>query len=468
MSQIISLLFLAVLLLMVSIPVWFIGSLVFLFFSQVQRDKIRTHWFLYSVLGVISFLVVSVAWISFAPRHFYYSAIESFVSVPVTHDSVTQADAIVEGAFDTDHVVSTSGEILTFRYGPGVDANCFVVPFKVEGSAKGYPGKTINVKICFPTVRGAAMEWGLPLKKKLLLLLKKDSVQAGTFELMSQQTSWLVIVRPHAMDAPVSDPDQFVLDDAKGFLVECVDHPGTSATVGYFTDVGGFMNLGVVTAWFPQSDPAREHALQMAKELGGGDPEIAALAAKFEGEYGKVGEIASSICANSGDTGYLQSRLKDYNNQPPGTDAPTNQFQIIGNNHFNFPWQVANTIRDSDDVGKMMPLISAALASPDPRMRLFVVRALSEHQGRGNEQFQHGNQLGNQFYPIMINLLDDPDQDVRYAAMGCIFWMSGSIKQRFGHREIDLPAIMIFRKDPDLYLTQYKDWWGKHKTTLSP
>jgi len=466
MSQIISLLFLGVLLLVVFTPVWFIGSLISLFFSQAQRDKLRAHWFLYSVLGVISFLVVSAAWINFAPRHFYYSAIEPFVSVPVTHDTVAQADAIVEGAFDTDHVVSTSGELLTFRYGPGVEANCFVVPFKVEGSAKGDLGKTIAVKICFPTVRRGAMEWGLPLKEKLLLLLKKDPVQAGTFELMSQQTSWLVIVRSHAADASVSDPDQFVLDDAKGFLTECVDYPGTSSAIGYVTDVGGFMNLGVVTASFPQSDPAREHALQMAKSLADGDPEFVTLAAKFEGEYGKVGEIASSICANSGDTSYLQSRLKDYNDQPPGTDAPSGKFAIIGNNHFNFPWQLANTIRDSDDVDKLMPVILSALVSPDPRMRLLVVQALRERQTKGNEQFQHGNQLGNQFYPLLVKLLDDPDREVQYAAMGCIFEMSGSIRKRPAERELHLWAIRIFQQNPDLYLTQYKEWWGKHKNSL--
>ncbi len=467
MSQIISLLFFGIFLLIAFTPIWFIGSLVSLFFSQAQRDKIKAHWLIYSVLGLISFFVLSAVWINYVPRHFFYScATEPDLNVPVTRDSIAQADALVEGSFDLDHVVSTSGEIITGRYGPGFDVNCFVVPFKVEGLAKGDTGKTIHVKIFFPTVRRGALEWGLPLKEKMLLLLKRDPQQADTFELLSQQTSWLVIARPHAADATSSDANKFVLDDAKGFLANCLDHPELPGAIVYLTDVGNFFTN--VIARFPQSDPAREHALEMAKSLADGDPEVAALAAKFEGEYGKVGEIASSICANSGDTIYLQSRLKDYNNQPPDTDAPTNNFAIIGNNHFNFPWQVANAVRDSDNVGKLMPLISTALASPDSRMRLFVTRALSQRQGKDNEQFQHGNQLGNQFYPLLVKLLDDPDQDVRYSAMGCIFWMSGSIKQRFGHRDIDLPAIQIFRQNPDSYVAQYKDWWEKRKSTFSP
>jgi hypothetical protein len=360
MSVLLSMVYLGVMLLIIFTPIWFVGSLISLFFSQAQRDKIKAHWLIYSVLVIITFLVLSVAWISFVPRHFYYArATEPSVRVPVTRDTIAQADAIIEGSFDTGHVVSTSGENLTDNYPPGFDVNCFVVPFKVEGLAKGDLGKTVDVKIFFTTRRGSARDWGMPLKEKLLLLLKKVPQQADTFELMSQQTSWLVIAHPHPADSSAVDVEKFVLDDAKGFLAECVKHPELPGKILYFTDVPNF--FGYEIAGFPQSDPAREHALRIGRVLANGDPELVALASKFEGEYGEVGEIASSICANSGDTSYLQSRLKEYNDEPPRADTPANKYPIgVEDTHFNFPWQVANAIRDSDDVGKMMPIILSA------------------------------------------------------------------------------------------------------------
>jgi hypothetical protein len=135
---------------------------------------------------------------------------------------------------------------------------------------------------------------------------------------------------------------------------------------------------------------------------------------------------------------------------------------------FNFPGQVASVVQDSDNLGRMMPVICLAVASPDQRMRLFAVRALGERQRKNNWGFEHGNQLGNQFYPLLVKLLDDPDRQVQYAAMGCIFEMSGCIRQRAGHRDLDLWATDIVRQNPDFYVAQYKAWWEKHKSELAP
>jgi hypothetical protein len=336
----------------------------------------------------------------------------------------------------------------------------------VEASAKGDPSKTIPVKIRFPAGPRGRLGWQLPLQTKLLLLLKKDPSQEGTFELMAQQTSWLAIVRPHATGASTSDPNQFVLDDAKEFLTECADRPGTSAAISYYADIAEFSELGVVVSSFPQSDPAREHALDTIKNLASGDPELVALAAKFEGEYGKVGEIASLIGANSGDTNYLLAQLKEYNAQPVTTDVSSGRF--IQDSRENFRWQVAGTVQHADDIGKMMPVVLLALASPDVQMRRTVVGALTQRQSQGNEGFEDGNRLGNQYYPVLVKLLDDPDREVQYGAMACIFWMSGCVTQQAWDRDLHLWATDIVRQNPDFYVAQYKAWWEKNKGNLSP
>jgi hypothetical protein len=271
MRGIIALLSLAVIVL---VPVWFIGSTISLFVSPAQRTRVRTHLPNYVVLGLGSLLVLGIVWSSFMPKHLFYpSAFEPDTNVPVTPGSVAQADTIVEGSFDSYHVVSMFGETLAEDHGPGLRINCFIVPFHVESWTKRNPGRTIPVKIFFPAdkrggIQRGGMQWELPLREKMLLLLQRDPEPSGTYELLSQQTSWLVIAHPHEFDSSAVGAGKFIVDDAKGFLNECASHPELPHDILYLADIGS--SFTQVISRFPMSDPAREHALEIVQVHGRG------------------------------------------------------------------------------------------------------------------------------------------------------------------------------------------------------
>jgi hypothetical protein len=264
--------------------------------------------------------------------------------------------------------------------------------------------------------------------------------------------------------ASVSDPEKFVMDDVKGFLAACLADPGASGRIVYYSGLGNFLAelLAPDRVNFPQTDPARLHALRIGKSLADGDPEFLAIAAKYENEYGEIGEVARSVRAASGDYSELQDRVRDFNGNPPAATVP-GHFSIVGDPRSNLPGELSDAIQDAEHPDKMMPLIEAALASPDRQMRFAVARALYFRAGKNGWGSDGRNQLGNQFYPLMVRLLRDPDREIQYEAMGCIFSMSGEVRKRPDEREINLWATDIVAADPDKYVAQYEDWWAKHK-----
>jgi hypothetical protein len=458
------------------IPIWFVCSCVGLLVSAKRRAKFKTKWPIYLAFGVAT-LMILYALDLFPPRHSLPNPFTPDQFRLTTPETIQQADAIVEGSFLLDHTVSSSRDVFTGPYYQNLKVNTFVIPFQVDRSVRGPSTGTINVKIFFTFGANTPFREGLPLKEKLLLLLKQDSQDNNTYTFFSQQTGWLVLAHPHAVSSVPSDPNTFVLDDAKGFLAACLDHPGLTGEISYMTQpatVGTALTLlggGFSAINYPQTDPARLQALRIGKSLGESDPEFLAIAKKFEGEYGEIGAIVRSIRAGSGDYSELTARLNDFNAQPSPPPAAPGKFAIIGNEHFNFPWELSNAITESGNPGKMMPLISQALTSSDPRMREMVTGALRQRQTKDNGGFQRGNQLGNQFYPLLAKLLDDPDWNVQYGAMGCMFEMSGESRHWPPEtRELNLWATTILKPNPNLFiaqLTQYKAWWEKQKETLS-
>ena len=453
------------------IPIWFVCICVGLVVSKVRREKFKTRWPIYLAFGAATFVIL-YALDLFPPRHALPNPFAPDQFRLTTPETIQQADAIVEGSFLLDHTVSSSREVFTGPYYRNLKVNTFVVPFQVDKSVKSPRAGTINVKIFFTYGPNTPFYQGLPLKEKLLLILKQDPQDKDTYTLFSQNTCWLVLAHPHAANSAPSDPDAFVLDDVKGFLAACLEHPGLTGEIGYMTQptvFGSMITLlsgGFSTIGYPQTDPARLQALRIGKSLGESDPEFLAIAKKFEGEYGEIGQIARGIRAGSGDYSDLKTRLNDFNAHPPIAPEP-GKFALIGDPKSNLPSEISAAIRDSEHLDKIMPLILQALTSSDPGLRRLTVQQLYWRAARENPDGKKGNPLGNQFYPIMVKLLDDPDQQVQYSAMGCIFYMSGEIRKHTQDRELHLWAVTIFQENPDLYLQQYKDWWEKHKNELT-
>jgi hypothetical protein len=371
--------------------------------------------------------------------------------------------------------VSSSRDVFTGPYHSNLKANTFVIPFQVDESVKGPSAGAINIKIFFTFGANTPFCQGLPLKEKLLLILKQDSQDNNTYTLFSQNSCWLVLARLHSANSVPSDPNTFVLDDAKGFLAACLDHPSLTGEISYMTQpttLGSALVLlggGFSAINYPQTDPARLQALRIGKSLGETDPEFLAIAKKFEGEYGEIGQIARSIRADSGEYSDLTARLNDFTVHSPVAPVP-GTFALIGDPKSILPSELSNAIIGAEHLDKMKPLITQAFASPDSQMRELVAGALRQRQTKDNGGFERGNQLGNQFYPLLVKLLDDPDQKVQYAAMGCLFEMSGSIKQRVNERDLHLWATTIIAQNPDLFITelaQYKAWWDKLKKMIS-
>jgi hypothetical protein len=471
MREILTLCAIAALLSYIVIPIWFVFSCVGLMVSPKRREKFKTKWPIYLAFGGAT-LIILYAFDLFPPRHALPNPFtpDQFRLTPP--ETIEQADAIVEGSFLLEHTVSSSRDVFTGPYYQNLKVNTFVIPFQVDKSVRGPSTGTINVKIFFTYGANTPFHQGLPLKEKLLLSLKQDSQDSNTYTFFSQQTGWLVLAHPHAANSAPSNPNTFVLDDATGFLAACLDHPGLPGEIGYMTQpttFGAALNLlggGFSTINYPQTDPARLQALRIGKSLGESDPDFLAIAKKYEGEYGEIGTTARSIRANSGDYSDLKTRLDDFNAHPPVAPEP-GKFALIGDPKSNLPSELSTAIRDSEHLDKIMPLIMQALASPDPGLRRLTVQQLYWRAGKENPDGKKGNPLGNEFYPIMVKLLDDADQQVQYSAMGCIFYMSGEVRKRVADRELNLWAIKIFQQNPDLYLQQYRDWWEKHKNELT-
>ena len=459
--------FLAGLLACVIIPFWFAGSIVGTVFSKSPGAKLRKRWPILLIFGAATFLLL-YAFDFFPPRHeipYPYSTPGAIT----TADALAGADAIVEGSFSLDHIVSSSRDVFVHAYYPNLKVNVFVIPFQIDRSVRGPSSGTINVKLFFTLWSNTPFYQGLPLREKLLLLLKRDPSDGSDYILVSQNTCWLVLDHPHATATVPIDPATFVLDDAKGFLAACLDHPSTTALIGYTTQptsIGSFMTtLGggsFGTIFYPQNDPARTQALSIGKDLGTSDPEFLAIAKKYEEGPWQIGQIARSIRADSGDYSGLQTRLATDTAAPPPSSPG---FHVIDERN-NLPWELANAVRDSTHPADLLPLVTQAMASPDPRVREEVMRALDQYEARDGYG-RNGDRLGSAYFPLIVKMLDDPDQEVRYAALGCTFCISGSVKKRVPDREVNMPATMLFQQDPDLYINKAKTWWQNHGAALT-
>ena len=451
------------------VPIWFVVKIAVLLSSKGGRARIKEHRLFFLALGVLSLWLVILVSTFFPSSRSYSNSLDSITNIPVTKDSSSQCDAIVEGHFFLRRFIFSSRDVLSDRYGRTTPISVSFVPFQVDGSAKGALPQTISIKIFFPVQMGMNIGWEMPFREEMLLYLKEDVKKAGAYDLLSQNSSWLVIVHAHGRDSVPSDPNRFVLEDATDFLSACMGNPNLSGSIDYFSSLPSFLDW--LTPWpgglrFPQSDPARQHALDIGKELGGNDARFLAVARQYESQPSRVGEIARDIRAESGDYSGLTDRLKSA--KPFQGRQIVDPYPPMGDENFQLAAELGTAISEAKDLGKLLPAVTLALKSSDPRVRLLTVQALRERQYRGNEEYEEGNRLGNRFYPLVARLLDDPNQDVQYSAMGCLFDMSGAVRQPFGHRDLDLWAIPIFEKKPQFYINQYKVWWAAHQSTLSP
>jgi hypothetical protein len=459
--------FIAGLLGCVIIPFWFLGSILRVAFSEAPLARLRQRWPVLLIFGAATVFIL-YAFDLFPPRHEIPFPYDS-PSPPTTAEAIENADAIVEGSFLLDRS-SSSRAVFTKTYYPNLKANTFVIPFQIERSVRGPSSGMVNVKLFFTLWANTPFYEGLPLHEKLLLLLKRDPNDSQNYILVSQNTCWLVLYHPHTPEAAPADPAKFILDDVKGFLNACLDQPGKTAAIAYMkepTTLGAFSSAfgggRVSTIIYPQNDPARAQALRIGKDLGTSDPEFLAIAKKYEDGPWQIGEIARSIRTASGDYSAFQSRLAANTAAPPA--APSPGFHILDERN-NLPGELSNAIRDSTHPADLLPLVNQAMASPDPRTREFVMRALDQYEMKDGYG-QYGDRLGSVYFPLIIKMLDDSDPEVRSAALGCTFCISGSVKQRVPDREVNMPATFLFKQDPDLYVNKAKTWWQTHHPELT-
>jgi hypothetical protein len=467
LRDVISVVALLGMLLYIVIPVWFITRLVSVLASKSPLEKLQRNAPLLLALGAATLFILYLLDI-IPPRReipFPYTS----PLAPSTADAIDQADAIVEGSFLLNHAVSSARAVFTGPYSQNLKVNVFVVPFQIDRVVKGPASGTISVKLFFTLWPNTPFYQALPLKEKLLLLLKKDPADASDYILVSQGTCWLVLANPHPASGAPADPATFILDDAKGFLAACLAHPGATAAIAYIKEPTsfGFMTTllgsgGFSTISYPENDPARTQALRIGKDLGEHDPGFLALAKKYEDAPQQLGSIARSIRADSGDYSELETQLKTNNAPPPASPGPG--FHVI-DGRANLPDELYSAITDSQHPADLLPLVTQALASPDPHTRERVMQGLYHYAGKDGYGIR-GNRLGNAYFPLVAKMLDDPDRQVQYSALGCLFCMSGCVKQRVPDREVNLPAIMIYQQDPDLWINKAKAWWEKHKAEL--
>jgi hypothetical protein len=360
---------------------------------------------------------------------------------PPTSETVGKSDAIVEGSFILDQIPQGTADNFTSHKDQKIAGTTFMAPFKVEGAPKGAVDKTINVKLFYPSDPNNVTRWLLPTKEKLLLFLKKDP-SGQSFYLVDPWSSWLIITGAQSTGAGPNDsgataPNAAIVKDVTSFLTYYLAHPEAKFQYPY---APSFQKADVLT--YPATDPSIIRALQVGKSLGSTDKEFIEIAQKYIDQPGEAGLIARTIVTSSGNYQNELQRLSNYGN-------------MSNIDKWNLRGELYAAIRDSSDLSKMTPLISSALSSPDPQMRLFIARGLNQNKTKGKD-----------LYTQVVPLLDDPDQEIQYQAVGCIFGMSGSIKQPVATREVHLPAYTVFQKTPSVFIKQCKDWWDKHKDSL--
>lgn len=357
-----------------------------------------------------------------------------------------------------------------------VQARRKIIPFVVDRYWKGNGPREIALAVFEPSEGFWAGGWKLPAQENLLVALKKDTTGSSAYQFVNQSNSWLVIGA--GAKAPVEEggPDKVIEAYAFDYLQRYAAGPEAQRpvmfsdplTIDSIAELSKSMEMNNVSLVRQALATARnfhmddEKTVALLKQmLAGSEPNNQVQKTPGLGTVRWTSgspvkqEVLATLMKLAPESSELMAWLNDFN---------------FGDEYSNFPWELSKAVADCDSVQKMTPLITKALASPNPRMREEVARALTQRQEKNNGSYERGNQLGNQFYPMLVTLLDDPDQKVQYAAMGCMFFMSGEIRQRVDERDLNLWATTILKQQPDLYakqLAQYKAWWEKQKEMLS-
>ncbi len=158
-------------------PEWFVDK-------TPSASGRRSPWGISTPLALVLFLLAF--WLFFGPRHLFPGNNTGMYahdcSEPITHDSIDQADAIVEGNFILNRIISRSSEVLVLNPYQQLDVNTFVIPVPGRCGRQGrFVGGAVRIKIFFPEDGASPVHWGLPLKERLLLFLKKDPQEPGVF-----------------------------------------------------------------------------------------------------------------------------------------------------------------------------------------------------------------------------------------------------------------------------------------------
>jgi hypothetical protein len=375
------------------------------------------------------------------------------------------------------------------QYQRTVRARRKIIPFLVDHYWKGSGPHEIEIALFEPSERFWSRGWDLPAQENLLVALKKDETGSDAYQFVNQTNSWLVIAADAKADTADTSPDKTIEAYTYDYLQRyeagpeaqrpvMFSNPLTIDSIAGLSKTLEMNNVSVVRQALATARNFRmedENTVTLLKQMLAA-PEPQNQSQKLPG-MGIImwtsgspvrQEVLATLMKLAPDSSDLMAWLKDYNSRPVPAPATPGKFALIGNDPYsNFPWELAKAISESDSVEKMMPLIAQGLSSPNPQMREQVARALAQRQRKDNGGYQLGNQLGNQFFPIMVKLLDDPDPKIQGAAMGCIFFMSPSCRLYYPKQEIHLPATTIFQQNPNLYLTQYKTWWDKQKDLLA-
>jgi HEAT repeat protein len=372
-----------------------------------------------------------------------------------------------------------------------VPARRKVIPFLVDHYWKGSGPHEIEIALFEPSEGYWSNAWQLPSQENLLVALTRNATGSGTYRFVNQANSWSVIAANTKMDIANASADKVVESYTYDYLQHYAEGPEAQRqvllsdplTIDSIAGLAKTLEINNVSVVGQALATARNFRMEdentialLKRMLTGAEPHSQnqkppeMVLVKWTTGSPVRQDVLATLMKLAPDSGELMAWLQNYNAHPSPPPAAPGKFATIGDETSNFPWELARAIEDCDHPEKMMPLITQALSSPNPRMREEVARALAQRQSKDNGGYQLGNQLGNRVLPLMVKLLDDPDPKVQRAAMSCIFWMSGEVEKRPDDRDITIWATLIYEQNPGLFpaqLVQYKAWWEKEKDKLS-
>jgi hypothetical protein len=363
-----------------------------------------------------------------------------------------------------------------------------IVPFIVDHYWKGNGPREIDIALFQPTQGFWAGGWRLPAQENLLVALKRDTTGSTAYQFVDQHNSWLVIPTEGNETVKDASPEKVIEAYTSGYLQRYATGPEQKRQVMLLEPLTIDSIAGLFKLLEINNVSVVRQALATARNFRMEDEATIALLKQMLAEPeqdissvkpAKLGETAwtsgspvrqealKTLIKLAPDSADLMAWLKSYNAQPNPAPSTPGTSATIDNQDSNLSWEVATAIRDSDHLDKITPLIEGALRSPNPRVREAVAHELYLREGDTNNQYEHGRDLGPNFYPIAVGLLDDPDRKVEYSAMGCLFYMSGSAKKPVRERELHLWAVSIVDQNPALYVAQYKEWWDEQKSRIA-